>query len=91
MSNRHIPYGFQKSRAFTDEQNEFDGPSAVKTIALYLPQYHPIKANDENWGPGFTEWNNVTRGSAEFTEHHQPRVPCDFGYYDLRIDGLQAD
>ena len=62
----------------------------ARVIALYLPQFHPFKENDEWWGKGFTEWTNVKSGRPLYKGHYQPIEPYNNYYYDLsKIDDLK--
>ena len=53
----------------------------MKVLAMYLPQFHRVKENDEWWGEGFTEWVSVKDAEPFFDGLYQPRIPQDQNYY----------
>ena len=55
----------------------------MKILAMYLPQFHKVKENDEWWGDGYTEWTAVKNAKPLFIGHNQPRIPLNERYYNL--------
>ena len=87
LSLQNNKSAYQSKYVDFEEQTALE--TTIKTIAFYLPQYHPIPENDEAWGKGFTEWTNVTKALPQFDGHYQPRFPDELGYYDLRLTSVQ--
>ena len=55
----------------------------VRTLCMYLPQFHKVAENDQWWGEGFTEWTTVRGAEALFEGHMQPIKPLNDNYYNL--------
>ena len=52
----------------------------VRTLCMYLPQFHKVAENDQWWGEGFTEWTTVRGAEALFEGHMQPIKPLNDNY-----------
>lgn len=55
----------------------------MKTIAMYLPQFHEVEENNQWWGKGYTEWTAVKKAVPLFKGHKQPKEPFKDNYYNL--------
>jgi hypothetical protein len=60
-----------------------------EVAAYYFPNYHVDPRNEEQHGPGWTEWELVKRAEPRFPGHRQPRVPA-WGYEDEADPAVMA-
>ena len=63
----------------------------MKIYAMYLPQFHTFKENDEWWGKGFTEWVNTKKAKPLYKNHYQPKTPLNNNYYNLLNDSTMEE
>lgn len=69
---------------------EISAEDIPRLIAFYYPQFHECEINNQLYGEGFTEWDNVRRGAPLYPGHRQPRVPSTLGEYRLDDPSVYA-
>lgn len=100
--NQHLAENYTEHTALLGDNKTYwyekESPNNYKRaendpriVAIYLPQFHPFRENNEAWGKGFTEWTNVTASTPRFVGQQQPVLPSDLGFYDLRLPQVLKD
>ncbi len=54
-----------------------------RILALVFPQFHRDALNDNLWGEGFTDWNNLKNAPKTNKLGFDIPRPTELGYYDL--------
>lgn len=77
-----LPGALNTTFALENDGHEYVDRSPGYTItAYYWPDYHIDPRNEENFGPGWTEWELVKWARPRFEGHKQPKIPL-WGYED---------
>ena len=62
--------------------------SRIKLFAFYVPQFSRFPGNGL-WPTGkIAGWDDVSNALPQYTDHHQPHLPIELGFYDYRSSGL---
>ena len=71
---------FENAKSKKSKKEEF---TQFRVYAYLFPQFHEIPENNEFWGNGFTDWENVKKTKQIHSEHIPLTPHKDFGYYNL--------
>jgi lipopolysaccharide biosynthesis protein len=66
---------------------DFSG-SKVKLFAFYLPQVSRAIKGEGSGDDKTGCWAEVSNAIAQYTDHHQPQLPIELGFYDYRSAGV---
>jgi lipopolysaccharide biosynthesis protein len=66
---------------------DFSG-SKVKLLAFYLPQVSRAIKDEASGNDKTVRWAEVSNAIAQYTDHHQPQLPIELGFYDYRSAGV---
>jgi hypothetical protein len=55
-----------------------------RVLAIVFPQYHSDALNDNLWGEGFTDWDNLRLSPEKNRLGFEIPRPTELGYYNLR-------
>lgn len=66
---------------------DFSG-SKVKLFAFYLPQVSTVIKDETSRSDKSVGWSEVSNVMSQYTDHHQPQLPIELGFYDYRSVGV---
>ena len=58
-------------------------PVLPRILAIVFPQYHADPVNDNLWGEGFTDWDNLRKAPAKNRLGYDIPRPTELGWYNL--------
>lgn len=83
----YLMHGKNENRKINDFNDNSHYPNfgeLPKILTFYLPAFYPFAENNQFWGEGFTEWDNLNKWSPFYPGHTVKSASLEFGQYDLR-------